>query len=48
MPFKSSSQQKKCYSLQSKGKAGSWNCKEWSSVTNQKSLPKKVAKKKSK
>lgn len=46
MPFLSKAQQRKCYSLQGKGKAGSWNCKEWSDKTNQKSLPKKANSKK--
>lgn len=45
MPFSSKAQQRKCYLLKSQGKAGSWNCKEWSKVTNQKTLPKKVTKK---
>lgn len=46
MPFKSAAQQRKCYSLQKKGKNGSWNCGEWSKETNQKTLPKKVKHKK--
>lgn len=46
MPFKNSKQQAKCYALKAKGKNGSWNCDEWSKATNQKTLPKKVKKKK--
>lgn len=43
MPFTSSSQMKKCFSLKSKGKNGSWNCDEWAHATkNIKSLPMKV------
>lgn len=44
MPFKSKQQQAACYAT--KGFNGKVNCKEWSNVTNQKSLPKKAAKKK--
>jgi hypothetical protein len=39
MPFLSKSQERKCFSLKSKGKAGSWDCKKWAKMTNQKSLP---------
>lgn len=46
MPFKSKQQQKACYATN--GFGGKVSCKEWSSVTNQKTLPKKVTKKKSK
>ncbi len=42
MPFKSKQQQKACYA--SNGFGGKVDCKEWSSVTNQKALPKKVKK----
>lgn len=44
MPFKSKSQQKACYATN--GFKGKVNCKEWSGMTNQKTLPKKVKKKK--
>lgn len=44
MPFKSKKQQKACYA--SNGFGGKVDCKEWSAVTNQKSLPKKAKKKK--
>lgn len=47
MPFKSDAQRKKCFSLKSKGKNGSWNCDEWAKETGNKPLSKK-AKKKSK
>lgn len=46
MPFKSKAQQKACYATG--GFGGKVNCKEWSDKTNQKSLPKKVSKKKKK
>lgn len=46
MPFKSKQQQKACYA--SGGFGGKVSCKEWSANTNQKTLPKKVTKKKSK
>lgn len=42
MPFKSKAQEKKCFALQSQGKAKGWNCKEWAKATDQKALPKKV------
>jgi hypothetical protein len=44
MPFKSKAQQKACYARH--GFDGKVDCKEWSKMTNQKSLPKKVKKKK--
>lgn len=40
MPFKSKNQQKACYA--SNGFGGKVDCKKWSKMTNQKSLPKKV------
>lgn len=40
MPFKSKSQQKACYAT--KGFGGKVDCKKWSKMTNQKSLPTKV------
>lgn len=40
MPFKSKNQQKSCYATN--GFGGKVDCKKWSSVTNQKSLPNKV------
>lgn len=46
MPFVSKQQQRKCFSLQAKGKAGSWDCKKWSNLTNQRTLPNKVKSKK--
>jgi hypothetical protein len=46
VPFKSKKQQSACYAT--KGFGGKVDCKEWSSKTNQKSLPKKAAKKKKK
>lgn len=46
MPFKSKKMQSACYATN--GFGGKVNCKEWSSVTNQKNLPKKAPKKKSK
>lgn len=43
MPFKSESQRRLCFSLQSKGKAKGWDCKKWSHETKSiKSLPKRV------
>jgi len=44
MPFKSKAQQRKCYALKAQGKAGTWNCNEWSEETDFKKLPKKVKK----
>jgi len=44
MPFRSKNQQKACYA--SRGFGGKVNCKSWSKITNQKSLPKRVSKKK--
>ena len=44
MPFKSKKQQSACYAT--KGFKGKVDCKHWSSVTNQKRLPKKVKHKK--
>jgi hypothetical protein len=44
MAFKSKKQQSACYA--SGGFGGKVNCKEWSSKTNQKSLPKRTKKKK--
>ena len=46
MPFKSKQQQKLCFTLQGKGKNSSWDCKKWAKETNQKSLPKRVGKRK--
>lgn len=46
MPFKSDSQRRLCFSLKSKGKAGSWDCKKWQSETKSKNLPTKVKSKK--
>jgi hypothetical protein len=46
MPFKSKAQQKACYAKKARGEAKGWNCAEWSRVTNQKSLPERVKKKK--
>jgi len=43
MPFKSKSQQAACYST--KGFGGKVDCAKWSKMTNQKTLPKKVTKK---
>ena len=40
MPFKSKKQQEACYA--SGGFGGKVNCSEWSSKTNQKTLPQKV------
>jgi hypothetical protein len=45
MPFVSKKQRALCYSLKSQGKAGTWNCDEWSRATK-KSLPNKVKHKK--
>lgn len=43
MPFKSRNQLKKCYALKAQGKAGSWDCDEWSKETkNIKKLPEAV------
>jgi len=44
MPFKSKQQSKACYATG--GFGGKVNCKEYSSKTNYKKLPKKVKKKK--
>lgn len=44
MPFKSKSQQKACYAT--KGFGGKVDCKKWSAMTNQKSIPSKVKTKK--
>ena len=44
MPFKSKQMQKACYAT--KGFGGKVNCKQWSAITNQKSIPKKVSSKK--
>lgn len=44
MPFKSKNQQKACYATG--GFGGKINCKQWSSETKNKNLPKKVKKKK--
>lgn len=46
MPFKSKSQEKKCYAT--KGFGGKVDCKEWSSVTDHKNLPKEAPKSSSK
>ncbi len=46
MPWKSANQRAKCYVLKAKGKNGSWNCAEWSKHTTQKSLPKRISRKK--
>lgn len=46
MPFKSKAQQRKCYALKAKGKAGTWDCDEWADETEDfKSLPEKVKEK---
>ena len=46
MPFKSKAQQKQCYALKAKGKAGTWDCDEWADETKDfKNLPEKVKKK---
>lgn len=39
MPFESASQRGKCYALKAQGRAGSWDCDEWSTHTP-KRLPK--------
>ncbi len=40
MPFESRSQMKKCFAMESKGTAGSWNCKKWAAETpNMNKLP---------
>ena len=44
MPLKSKAQQKACYAT--KGWGGKVDCKKWSKMTNQKSLPNKVKRKK--
>lgn len=44
MPFVSKKQQRACYSTN--GFGGKIDCKKWSKMTNQKSLPKKVSKSK--
>lgn len=44
MPFLSKKQQKACYAT--KGFGGKVDCKKWSKMTNQKSLPKFLKKKK--
>jgi len=46
MQFKSSSQQKKCFATN--GFGGRVDCKKWSDMTNQKTLPKKLKSKKKK
>ena len=46
MPFVSKKQQKACYA--SNGFGGKVDCKKWSKVTNQKSLPTKAPKSKKK
>jgi len=43
MPFKSKAQQKACYAT--KGFKGKVDCKHWSKVTNQKTLPKRASRK---
>lgn len=47
MPFVSSSQKIKCYTLKAKGENGSWDCDEWNKGTPKK-LPKHIKKKKHK
>lgn len=42
MPFKSKKQEEACYAT--KGFNGKVDCKEWSSVTNHKTLPKEAPK----
>lgn len=42
MPFKSDSQRRLCYLLKGKGRAGSWDCDEWSTATGKKNLPEHV------
>jgi hypothetical protein len=44
MPFKSRKQQAACYATN--GFGGKVDCKKWSKITNQKTLPKKVKHKK--
>lgn len=45
MPFKSKAQMKKCFAMQSKGKAKGWDCSKWSKETKDiKKLPKRVKK----
>lgn len=44
MPFKSKSQQKACYAT--KGFGNKVDCKKWSNLTNQRTLPNKVKAKK--
>jgi hypothetical protein len=44
MPFKSDAQRKLCYLLKGKGRAGSWDCDEWSTATGKKNLPEHVKK----
>lgn len=39
MPFTSKSQQRACYAKKAAGEAKGWNCKSWSAMTDQKSLP---------
>lgn len=46
MPFKSRSQQKKCYAMKARGDNKSWDCDKWSKETKGKKLPAKVKKKK--
>jgi hypothetical protein len=46
MPFRSKKQQSACYSTN--GFGGKVDCKKWSAMTNQKSLPKRVSKTKKK
>lgn len=42
MPFKSKKQQAACYA--SNGFGGKVDCKKWSNITSQKSLPSKITK----
>jgi hypothetical protein len=47
MPFKSTSQIKKCFALKRRNPRSTWNCKEWMAATkNPKRLPKRVKKRK--
>jgi hypothetical protein len=46
MPFKSKAQSAACYARRAEGTNGSWDCSEWSHVTNYKRLPKHVRKRK--
>ena len=39
MPFKSKAQQAACYAKKAAGGAKGWDCKAWSAITDQKSLP---------